>query len=69
MADHTAHRSVWAFALVWLGQTVSLIGSSLTSFALGVWAYQVTDSATAYALIVLATMGPSAIKQRQIRMM
>jgi len=39
------------FALVWFGQLVSLIGSSLTSFALGVWVYERTGSTTQYALI------------------
>lgn len=52
-----------AFLLIWVGQLVSLVGSSLTSFALGVWAYQAApeNGATAYALVVLATMGPNAL--------
>lgn len=39
------------FLLVWLGQIVSLFGSSLTEFALGVWVYQTTGSITQFALI------------------
>ncbi len=42
-----------AFLLIWFGQVVSLTGSSLTSFALGVWVYQLTGSATQFALISL----------------
>ena len=41
------------FTLVWLGQLVSLMGSSLTEFALGVWVYQHTGSVTQLALSYL----------------
>jgi hypothetical protein len=47
------------FLLIWSGQLVSLIGSGLTGFALGVWVYQRTGSATQFALISLFTMLPS----------
>ncbi|GAB1544780.1 hypothetical protein NUACC21_74560 [Scytonema sp. NUACC21] len=46
------------FILIWLGQLVSLIGSGLTSFALGVWVYQRTGSVTQFALISLCTTLP-----------
>lgn len=39
------------FTLIWLGQLVSTIGSYMTSFALTLWAWQVTGSATALALV------------------
>ncbi len=48
-----AARGMKTFTLIWTGQLVSLIGSGLTSFALGVWVYQTTGSATQYALIPL----------------
>ena len=38
------------FGLVWLGQLVSLVGSGLTDFGLGVWVYQRTGSTTQTAL-------------------
>lgn len=41
------------FNVVWFGQLVSVLGSSLTSFALGIWIYQKTGSATQFALITL----------------
>ncbi|MBN2116036.1 MAG: MFS transporter [Anaerolineales bacterium] len=44
------------FGLIWFGQTVSLFGSGLTSFALGVWVYQTTGEVTSYALIALFTV-------------
>ncbi|MDJ0507703.1 MAG: MFS transporter [Crocosphaera sp.] len=46
------------FLLIWFGQLVSLIGSGLTNFALGVWVYQTTGSTTQYALISLFTTLP-----------
>lgn len=49
------------FALIWLGQLVSLTGSGLTSFALGVWVYQSTGSATQYALISFFTFLPRLV--------
>ena len=39
------------FFLVWFGQLISLIGSGLTSLALGVWVYQRTGSVTQFSLI------------------
>ncbi len=39
------------FLVVWLGQLVSVAGSSLSAFALGVWVYQETGSATDYVMI------------------
>jgi MFS family permease len=41
------------FALVWFGQLVSLTGSGLTEFALGVWVFQRTGSPVQFALTVL----------------
>jgi DHA3 family macrolide efflux protein-like MFS transporter len=46
------------FVLIWLGQLVSLTGSGLTSFGLGVWVYQRTGSATLYALILFFSFVP-----------
>jgi DHA3 family macrolide efflux protein-like MFS transporter len=49
--DADVSRGARVFSLVWFGQFVSLIGSSLTSFALGVWVYERTGSTTQFALI------------------
>ena len=46
------------FCLVWFGQLISLIGSGLTGFALGVWVYQTTGSATQFSLIYFCTELP-----------
>lgn len=49
------------FFIIWSGQLVSIIGSGLTGFALGVWVYQKTGMATYYAMIVLFTTLPSIL--------
>ncbi|MFP4436432.1 MAG: MFS transporter [Chloroflexaceae bacterium] len=41
------------FMFVWIGQLVSIIGSGLTTFALGVWIFEQTGSALLFALIML----------------
>ena len=47
------------FVFIWLGQVFSLLGSSLSEFALAVWVYQTTGSITHYALLSLFIHLPS----------
>jgi DHA3 family macrolide efflux protein-like MFS transporter len=49
------------FTLVWFGQVVSLMGSGLTGFALGVWVYQRTGSITQFALIAICSRLPGIV--------
>ncbi|MEH2191211.1 MAG: MFS transporter [Nostoc sp.] len=49
------------FILVWFGQLVSLLGSGITRFSLGIWVYQETDSVTQFSLISLFAMLPSIL--------
>lgn len=49
------------FTLIWFGQSISIIGSGLTFFALGVWVFQQTEQATAYALVALFSILPSIV--------
>lgn len=49
------------FSVLWLSQLISIVGSGLTSFALGVWVYQRTGSATAFALITLFVVAPGVL--------
>jgi DHA3 family macrolide efflux protein-like MFS transporter len=51
-------RGVRTFFTIWFGQLVSLIGSQLTSFALGVWVYDQTGSVTLLALVQVAQQVP-----------
>lgn len=49
------------FLVIWLGQTVSLFGSGLSRFGLGVWVYQETGSVTQFGLIALAAALPALL--------
>jgi MFS transporter, DHA3 family, macrolide efflux protein len=41
------------FLIIWSGELISILGSGLTRFALGVWVYTQTGQATPFALTVL----------------
>ncbi len=41
------------FFVIWIGQVISIIGSSLTNFGLGVWIFERTGDAMPFALTVL----------------
>lgn len=53
--------SMRTFSLIWFGQMISLIGSGLTDFALGVWVYQRTGSVTQFALIHVSMLLPGIV--------
>ena len=50
-----------AFLPIWFGQLVSTLGSGLTGFALGVWIFERTGSATQFSLVLLATTLPRVL--------
>ncbi|MFZ2414131.1 MAG: MFS transporter [Candidatus Cryosericum sp.] len=54
-------KGMKAFTLIWAGQVVSLIGSAMTSFGIGVWAWQVTGHATALSIIAFFSFAPTII--------
>src|SRR6185436_2689992 len=47
-----------AFWLVWFGQLISLLGSSMTQFAITIWAFEKTHQARSVALIGVFFMVP-----------
>lgn len=47
-----------AFVIIWLGQLVSMMGTGMTRFALTIWAWQITGSATALALVGVFSFAP-----------
>ena len=49
------------FLIVWSGQLFSAVGSGLTAFALGVFVFEKTQSATSYSLIILFSFLPTFI--------
>jgi MFS family permease len=57
----SAFDSMKTFFVLWTGQVVSILGSSMTGFALGVWIFQQTGSATSFALTLLFNMLPKAL--------
>lgn len=50
-----------AFLTIWFGQLISMIGSQLTGFALGVWVYDLTGSVLWLALTQVALQSPYVI--------
>ena len=58
MNNPTNSRGLRAFFTIWFGQLVSLIGSQLTGFALGVWVYDQTHSVLWLALTQIAQQAP-----------
>jgi len=55
------NKNFRGFFIIWLGQLMSAIGSGLTAFALGVFVFQKTQSATSFSLIILFSFLPSFI--------
>lgn len=49
------------FYAVWAGQFVSLVGTALTGFALSIWVYQQTGSATKLSFVLLASQLPQIL--------
>ncbi|MBW4510728.1 MAG: MFS transporter [Scytonematopsis contorta HA4267-MV1] len=58
MTKHPKNTGMQIFTFIWIGQIISLIGSQLSNFALGVWVYQKTGSVTQFSLISLFTSLP-----------
>lgn len=57
----TGKQRLRHFSFILACQVVSVFGSTLTAFALGVWAYQQAGSVTVYTLIYFVVAGSSAI--------
>lgn len=51
-------RGMRGFLLFWFGQLVSLLGTSMSRFALTIWAWQITGQATALALVGFFSFAP-----------
>lgn len=61
MKINPVSSGVSVFFITWFGQVISLIGSGLTSFALGVWVFERTKSPTLFAIIGLFAVLPRVI--------
>lgn len=53
-----ASEGTRSFLLLWIGLTISLLGSGLTAFSLGVWIFQKTASTTQYGLVMFSSALP-----------
>ncbi|GAA4231458.1 amino acid adenylation domain-containing protein [Streptosporangium album] len=61
VAGGSARRDLRRFYTVAAGQTMSLLGAALTSFALGVWAYRESGRVLDYALVTMLALLPSLL--------
>ena len=46
------------FVLVWIGQVFSMVGSHMTHFAMGIWAWEQTGQATPLAMVAFFSFTP-----------
>lgn len=61
MTKITNSKNMRSFLIIWIGQVISILGSGLTSFALGVWIYQQSGQATPFAITVLFGSLPAVL--------
>lgn len=52
---------MWKFTAIWAGSLVTMTGTALTSFALGVWIYLETGSTTQFAFTFVLAFLPSIL--------
>lgn len=57
----TPPKNMRTFWTIWGGQFISMLGSGLTNFGLGVWIYDQTGQATPFALTALFSTLPSLL--------
>jgi len=61
MSEIKEPQNMRTFFTIWVGQLISILGSGLTSFALGVWIFQQTGKATPFAITVLFGSLPAVL--------
>ncbi len=61
MSEIKEPQKMRTFFTIWIGQLISILGSGLTSFALGVWIFQQTGKATPFAITVLFGSLPAVL--------
>lgn len=59
--EQAKNKSFEKFLIIWLGEFISSVGSGLTAFALGVYVYQTTQSATYVSLVTLCAFLPTIL--------
>src|SRR5690242_1299026 len=61
MGQSADKQGLRAFIIVSSGQIISVLGTGLSSFAIGIWVYQHTKLVTDFGLILLAISLPSIL--------
>lgn len=77
MSTNSTTRNLRTFAIVWFGQTISMLGSGMTGFAFSIWVWNLTGRATDLALFgffsqlpqIFMSLISGAIVDRQNRKM
>lgn len=59
--DSSKNNGMKKFAFIWAGQFFSLLGTSMSQFALAIWAWKITGQATALALVALFNFAPTIL--------
>ena len=58
---NTPLTGMTGFTVVWVGQLISLLGTSMTNFTLTIWAWETTGKATTLALVQLFFFAPTIL--------
>ena len=58
MSERQRPTGMFGFSIVWLGQIISVLASSMTAFGMTLWMYKQTESATAMGLMQVAYITP-----------
>ncbi len=53
-----ALKGLRGFVLIWVGQVFSMVGSQMTHFAMGIWAWEKTGQATPLAMVGFFSFAP-----------
>lgn len=61
MSNQNRPTGLFGFTLVWLGQIISILSTNMTAFALTIWVFQKTGSATALGLMQVFFITPFLI--------
>jgi MFS transporter, DHA3 family, macrolide efflux protein len=54
-------KGLKGFIIIWIGQVFSMVGSQMTHFAMGIWAWEQTGQATPLALVGLFSFAPVVV--------
>ncbi|MCJ7469612.1 MFS transporter [Candidatus Bathyarchaeota archaeon] len=61
ISQDSGKTGMLGFTIIWIGQVLSLLGTSMTGFTLTIWAWRLTGQATALALVALFSFLPVVV--------